>query len=154
QGKFPFPAGWAPRTWPADLPAGTTFTATGKWRLAGRRLLLADLVRQGRGQTDDEPGSERQYPVLVPGVGLLSTPLEGTLGRLGLTLAVLSAGIWATAAVAGRWLCLRALAPLSRMAQAAGAMTAADLGRRLPAPGTNDDELDQLGRAFNDLLER
>ena len=32
-------------------------------------------------------------------------------------------------------------------------MTAADLGQRLPAPGTGD-ELDELGRAFNDLLDR
>jgi signal transduction histidine kinase len=39
------------------------------------------------------------------------------------------------------------------MAGAAGAMTAADLGRRLPDPGTGD-ELDELGRAFNALLER
>ena len=53
----------------------------------------------------------------------------------------------------GRWLCLRALAPVSRMARAATAMTAADLGQRLPAPGTGD-ELDELGRAFNDLLDR
>ena len=39
------------------------------------------------------------------------------------------------------------------MARAATAMTAADLGHRLPAPGTRD-ELDELGRAFNDLLDR
>ena len=32
-------------------------------------------------------------------------------------------------------------------------MTAADPGQRLPAPGTRD-ELDELGRAFNDLLDR
>ena len=32
-------------------------------------------------------------------------------------------------------------------------MTAADLGQRLPAPGTGD-ELDELGQAFNDLLTR
>ena len=32
-------------------------------------------------------------------------------------------------------------------------MTAADLGQRLPVPGTGD-ELDELGRAFNDLLDR
>ena len=33
--------------------------------------------------------------------------MEATLGWLGLTLAVLSAGVWVAAAVAGRWLCLR-----------------------------------------------
>lgn len=39
------------------------------------------------------------------------------------------------------------------MARAATAMTAADLGRRLPAPATRD-ELDELGCAFNGLLDR
>jgi signal transduction histidine kinase len=94
-----------------------------------------------------------QYPALVLVVGLAPAPVEATLGWLGLTLSVLSAGVWASAAMAGRRLCLRALAPLSRMARAATAMTAADLGHRLPAPGTGD-ELDELGRAFNDLLDR
>ncbi len=39
------------------------------------------------------------------------------------------------------------------MARAATATTAADLGQRLPAPGTGD-ALDDLGRAFNGLLDR
>src|SRR5204862_5251948 len=72
---------------------------------------------------------------------------------LGRTLTVLSAGVWAVSGAAGRWLCRRALTPVSRMARAATAMTAADLGQRLPTPGTGD-ELDELGRAFNDLLDR
>jgi signal transduction histidine kinase len=86
-------------------------------------------------------------------VGLSPAPVEATLGRLGLTLSALSLGVWAVSASAGRWLCRRALSPVSRMARAATAMTAADLGHRLPVPGT-DDELDALGRAFNDLLDR
>jgi two-component system, OmpR family, sensor kinase len=43
--------------------------------------------------------------------------------------------------------------PVHRMASAAAEMTAADIGRRLPAPGTGD-ELEVLGLAFNGLLER
>jgi signal transduction histidine kinase len=39
------------------------------------------------------------------------------------------------------------------MAAAARTVSAADLGQRLPTPGTGD-ELDDLGRAFNDLLGR
>jgi two-component system, OmpR family, sensor kinase len=42
---------------------------------------------------------------------------------------------------------------MSRMAKAATAMTAANLGQRLPIAGTGD-ELDGLGQAFNDLLDR
>ena len=148
-----FPAGWAPAAWPRDPPDGTAYGAVTGWRLAARRLELADLLRRGRGHPDDAPGYEVQYPVLVLVVGLAPDPLQATLGWLGLTLAVLSAGIWLGAAVAGRWLCRRALSPLSRMARAATGMTAADLGQRLPVPGTGD-ELDELGRTFNDLLDR
>src|SRR5437763_732045 len=57
------------------------------------------------------------------------------------------------AALAGRRLCRRALRPLTGMAAAARAISADDLGRRLPPAGTGD-EVDDLGRAFNELLAR
>jgi two-component system, OmpR family, sensor kinase len=148
-----FPGGWAPETWPQDPTDGTVFGAAPGWRLAGRRLRLEDLLKQGRGHPNDEPGYEVPYDELVLAVGLTPAPVEATLGRLSLTLVLLSVGVWSAAAAIGRRLCLRALMPLSRMAKAATAMTAADLGRKLPAPGTRD-ELDELGHAFNDLLER
>jgi two-component system, OmpR family, sensor kinase len=148
-----FPSVWAPPEWPSNPPDGTAFGSVPGWRLAARRLELGELLRRGHGHPDDEPGYEVQYPALVLVVGLAPAPVEATLGWLGLTLSALSVGIWAAAAVAGRRLCRRALAPLNRMARAATAMTAADLGHRLPSPGTGD-ELDELGRAFNDLLDR
>jgi signal transduction histidine kinase len=80
-------------------------------------------------------------------------PTEATLLRLALTLTILSASLWLAAAVAGRQVCRRALAPLSRMAAAARQADAAEPGTRLPLPGTND-ELEDLGRAFNGLLDR
>jgi two-component system, OmpR family, sensor kinase len=148
-----FPRDWMPAAWPAKPADGTAFGATPGWRLAARRLRLDDLLKQGRGHPDDEPGYEVPYRVLVLVVGLSPTPVESALGRLGLTLSVLSLGVWTVSVAAGRWLCLRALTPVSRMAKAATAMTAADLGQRLPISGTGD-ELDALGRAFNDLLVR
>jgi two-component system, OmpR family, sensor kinase len=148
-----FPTAWQPSSWPSDPADATAFGAVRGWRMAARQLQLEGLLRQGRGHPDDEPGYEVQYPALVLIAGLQPAPVEATLSWLGLTLAVLSAVVWLTAAAAGRWLCMRALAPVRRMARAATAMTAANLEERLPVPATGD-ELDDLGRAFNDLLDR
>ncbi len=148
-----FPSDWMPPAWPTGPADGTSFGTAPGWRLAARRLRLEDLLRQGRGHPDDEPGYEVQYPALVLVVGLSPNPVEATLGRLGWALSVLSLVVWMASLAVGRWLCRRALSPVSRMAGAAIAMTAADLGQRLPIPGTGD-EFDALGRAFNDLLDR
>jgi two-component system, OmpR family, sensor kinase len=148
-----FPSAWQPTSWPPDLTDVTTFGAVTGWRVAARRLQLDELLRQGRGHPNDEPGYEKQYPTLVLVVGVQPAHVTATLSWLALTLAVLSSVVWLMAAVAGRWLCRRALAPVSRMAMAATEMSFADLGQRLPAAGTGD-ELDDLSRAFNDLLNR
>jgi len=89
--------------------------------------------------------------VLTGGVSL--EPVRGTLLRLAATLAGLSVGLWLLAALVGRWVARKALAPVTRMAKAARAMTPDDPRQRLPCPGTHD-ELDDLQRAFNDLLCR
>jgi two-component system, OmpR family, sensor kinase len=107
-----------------------------------RRELLADVV--------PVPG---KHAALVLTVGMSVEPVAATLRRLAATLAGLSVAVWLLAALVGRWVAQRALAPVTRMAGAARAMTPADLHQRLPSPGTND-ELDDLQRAFNDLLCR
>jgi signal transduction histidine kinase len=116
-------------------------------------LRLDDLLQRGRGDPNDKPGHETRYRVLFLLVGLAPAPVEATLRRLAAALALLSLVIWVGASVAGRGLSRRALAPIIRMARTATAMTPADLGRRLPGSGTGD-ELEDLGRAFNDLLDR
>jgi hypothetical protein len=133
-GKVAFPAGWVPQR-PHHSPNVTLLGNAPDWRMAYRRLELQDLLRQGRGHPDDEPGYEVQFPALVLVSGLSPAPTEAALRTLALTLSVLSAGIWAAAAVMGRWLATRALAPLTQMAQSVASMTATDLGR-LPVPGT------------------
>jgi signal transduction histidine kinase len=116
------------------------------WRLTWR------VVRGERPEaiTDGKP---LRYGAVVLTAGLSLGPPRGTLRALAATLVGLSAAVWLVAALAGRRLCRRALAPVARMADAARTMGAADLGRRLPAAGT-DDELEDLRRAFDDLLDR
>jgi heavy metal sensor kinase len=94
-----------------------------------------------------------KYPFVSIAVGVDPQPMQATLKRLAWTLIGLSAGVWCGAALVGHWLCRRALAPVTRMATAARTMKATNLEETLPAPGTRD-ELDDLGRAFNDLLGR
>jgi heavy metal sensor kinase len=57
------------------------------------------------------------------------------------------------AALAGRWMAGRALAPLARLASASRDIDIADLDRRLPVGGAGD-ELDHLAAAFNETLRR
>jgi two-component system OmpR family sensor kinase len=99
------------------------------------------------------PEEEHKHEVLILTAGVSLEPVQGTLRNLAVALTGLSLGLWLLAVFLGRWLCRRALVPVTQMAVAARAMTAADLGQRLPGPGTGD-ELEDLGQAFNDLLSR
>jgi signal transduction histidine kinase len=72
---------------------------------------------------------------------------------LATTLVLTSAAVLLAAALAGRWVCQRALRPLRRMSEDARSMNAGDAVNRLVAPATAD-ELGDLGRSFNDLLDR
>jgi heavy metal sensor kinase len=123
------------------------------WRLRQRRLLpRKENTSQASDNHPDEAGV-RRYAALSLRVAAPVGPLERTLRTLALVLTALSVGLWSAAALLGRWLCRRALTPLTRMAGTARTITAAGLDQRLPAPGTQD-ELEDLGRAFNDLLAR
>jgi heavy metal sensor kinase len=118
------------------------------------------LVRQRRlpppGAGEERPGDggERSGPrSLVVTAGFSVAPLRAALRSLAWILTLLSAAVWLSAFAAGRRVCRRALRPVTAMASAAREMDASDLGRRLPAtPG--GDELDDLVRAFNGLLDR
>ncbi|MBV8232726.1 MAG: HAMP domain-containing histidine kinase [Planctomycetaceae bacterium] len=149
-----FPAGWNPAVWPTRPPDGSAFGDLPGWRLAGRRLRLEDLLRLGRGHPEDDgPEDDVEYPVLILTAGLSPAPVEVSLRLLALSLAGLSSVVWIGSATLGRHLCRRALVPLARMATAAREISAADPEERLPSPKT-DDELEDLGRAFNELLAR
>ncbi len=125
------------------------------WRVGERYLRAAPHAGAPAAEpTAREQGQpEQRYDALVMTAGVSLEPVRATLRNLAVALVGIAAALWLLAALVGRALCRRALLPVTRMAATARAMSAADLGRRLPAPGTGD-ELDELGGAFNGLLDR
>lgn len=111
------------------------------------RLRLAPETLSPRGV------DKGKYPALTITVAAPLESVHSTLRSLAAALVALTATILAAALFACRWICRRALAPVVEMAVASRAMGAADLAQRLPVPNSAD-ELADLGRAFNDLLDR
>jgi two-component system, OmpR family, sensor kinase len=117
------------------------------WEVVQRRIIAPGL---------DDPETRREanhHRVLILTAGLDRRPLEATLAPLIRNLIGLSLTLWLLAALVARRLCRRALRPVKRMSEAARAMGAGEWERRLPVPRT-DDELQDLGDAFNGLLAR
>jgi heavy metal sensor kinase len=94
-----------------------------------------------------------KYPALWISAGVSLAPARAVLRQLAAALAGLSMAIWLVAMAACRGVCRRALAPVRRMAEAAREMKAGSLTDRLPVSATSD-ELEDLSRAFNNLLDR
>jgi two-component system OmpR family sensor kinase len=133
----------------AEAPDGTA------WRLARRRLTpAAPQVRPPAHQAlVAEPAVAVTYKALDLVAAVPWAPVRNDLDRLAWLLAGLTAGLWLTAALVGRWLTRRTLAPVSEMAAAAADLSPADAGERLAVRPTGD-ELEHLGRAFNGALDR
>lgn len=125
------------------------------WRVARRRLLPGEpQVRPPENRlVTDEPAVAVQWNALDLIAAVPVTPVRNDLDRLAWLLAGLTAGLWLTAAVVGRWLCRRTLAPVTEMAAAARDLSPADPAERLAVRPTGD-ELEDLGRAFNEALGR
>jgi heavy metal sensor kinase len=119
------------------------------WRVRNRRLPAED--REAR--SVEEVNKDNKYSFIMLAAGLPLQPVNTILRNLLLLLGGLSMLLWLSAALLGRRLCRRALTPVARMATAARALSAAESGWRLPVSVTGD-ELQELGRAFNDLLAR
>jgi signal transduction histidine kinase len=101
----------------------------------------------------ESSAGEILHPSLVVVVYAPLGPSEAALANMAAFLAAVSVGCWSVAALLCRRLSRRALAPLTRMVESARGLDAVDPGWHLEQPGTGD-ELDELGRAFNDLLAR
>jgi signal transduction histidine kinase len=133
------------------LPGETT-RVEGPWRAewGGERW---DGLRQtvhANGPLGDDP---HLHSALVLTVAMSQGPLRATLQRLALTLVGVSTVTWLLAFAGGRYLCRRALRPLTAMAEAARSIRAVDVDQRLPTPHSGD-ELEALACAFNGLLDR
>jgi signal transduction histidine kinase len=122
------------------------------WMVKSRRLTAPSAIAPAAGRPEDWPVRGR-HPALILVAYAPLGPTEATLRSLGLTLILLSTVLWLAAAAANRRLCRRGLAPLTEMAVAARDADAEDRHERLPVPNTGD-ELEDLGQAFNGLLDR
>lgn len=99
--------------------------------------------------------SNRTYhgDALTIRVALSWHSVSASLRQLAWTLAGVSAGLWALGASLSRRVCRRAISPLVRMAASARALRAEESRQFLSVVNTGD-ELEDLGRAFNDVLTR
>lgn len=89
---------------------------------------------------------------LILTAAVSEAPVTAMLRWLAMVLIAVSVLTWTTAALVGRWLCRRALGPISHMAKSARLIrTGSESSRMLDVPATND-ELEHLGKAFNELL--
>lgn len=84
--------------------------------------------------------------------GIAEGQVQSFLHQLALWMGLVSCGIWLLAAVGGRWLCRRALAPVSRMANSARALRMERNTEKFLDVLPTGDELEDLGIAFNKLL--
>jgi two-component system, OmpR family, sensor kinase len=134
---------------PASDPRGEP------WRVARRRLEARnDPNRPPDHRTlANEPQRVIKHRAIEIYAGLPLTPIHTELRRLAIWLAIPSIGTWLAAALVGRRLCRRTLAPVAEMAKSAGAIGPSAAGERLTVRPTGD-ELEDLGRAFNGALDR
>lgn len=117
-----------------------------KWRIRQYRLAAPH----------PKPVSERdirEHAELLVTAALSTNELDLTLQELATLLIILPSICWVLAAIGGRWFCSQAIEPVRRMSRSARAMTADDIHARLPITSTGD-ELEDLGRAFNAVLDQ
>lgn len=111
------------------------------------------LQRKFDSHQPDKSSNDHHYSALTLTAALCLDPTEANIAYLDRLLASVSLAVWLLAALLGRKLARRALAPLGQMAQSAREMNADELAARLPCL-TTGDELQELANAFNGLLDR
>ncbi len=117
------------------------------WRVMVRRL------EASRADASNRADGGNVHDALLLSAAVSLSGVHETLRNLGLTLAALSGGTLTLALLVGGRLCRRALRPVFEMSEAARAIAGHEFDERLPIAATGD-ELEDLGRAFNGLLDR
>ena len=120
-------------------PAGELAEGIAPNQLPGQVVLASDRTYRGS--------------ALTIRVALPWWPVGASLRQLAWTLAGVSAGLWGVGLLLSRRVCRRAIDPVVRMAASARALHVEEAGQFLTVAGTGD-ELENLGRAFNDVLTR
>ena len=85
-------------------------------------------------------------------VALSEEPVRAALANLAIAMSAVSVSIWALAAFWGRWLCKRALRPVTEMAERVRTIQQTPDSNFVLDVSPNHDELTDLGSAFNQLL--
>lgn len=149
------------------------FDLKGDWRILMRRVRagafqpekLADNAEPSIGRLRDCLGESSVAVQSLPDdrtsqstaftltVAIPWTPVATSLRQLAWTLIAISGLIMIATSLLGRWICRRALSPVMRMARSARFLPAGDPVQQLEVSPTND-EMEDLGRAFNELLSR
>jgi signal transduction histidine kinase len=150
-----FTAAWVPRPGSARLPTRLEDRQRRAWRVSQCEISAGPTSNPAdpTGGHREPHSAEVLYPSLVLTVAAPLGPVEGMLATLAWFLAALSIVIWLSSSLLCRRLSRQALAPLTKMVESARGLDAADPGWCLDEAGTRD-ELDDLGRAFNELLSR
>ncbi|WP_337175921.1 HAMP domain-containing sensor histidine kinase [Paludisphaera sp.] len=139
-------------TWTAGRNAHVEYGDAGDWRQARSRLILSEMVHPRKAPPPDDLDDD-EYDELTLIAALSREPVDASIAWLGMALGVASLATWLLCAAIGRRLCRRALGPITALADSAREKARADDEDVLPVPETGD-ELEELGRSFNALLDR
>ncbi|MGV3484642.1 MAG: HAMP domain-containing protein, partial [Planctomycetaceae bacterium] len=124
---------------------GASIFAEDRWRVLHKRL-VAPAPNGGNRDVDE-------FDDITVVVARSAVPLNADLHRLLLVVCALPSATWLVAGAAGRWVCRRALQPVSDMSEQIRSVTDAHSPARLPVSKARD-ELADLALAFNTLLDR
>jgi len=147
------PLSWFSRMGAGTLPDRVTDRKGRSWRVSRIRVAPTGGREPDVKRPQDTPDGKSYHDEIVLAAFGSLDETEATLRSLGSFLVCLSILVWMTAALCARWLLRKTMVPLTRLVKSAQRLDAANPGWTLPEVGTGD-ELDELSRAFNDLLAR